>query len=84
MSLHMLRLAYGYAQSGEIEHACSLATNALDIGQDVKSFRFDEVKGDLIYLLKPNIANRYVRHLMEKYRSLADSSLPRSRLAAYG
>ncbi len=81
-SLHMLRLALVYGQAGEIEQACVVADQALGLGGEVQSFRFDEVKGDLAFLLQSHPSNRRVRALNERHRLLLRRDLPRSALAS--
>jgi hypothetical protein len=81
-SLHTLRLALGYAQVGEVEQACAVASIALDIGSQVRSYRFDEVKGDLAHVLRPYSSSRHVKELTEQHRHLVAVDLPRSALGS--
>ena len=79
-SLHMLRLAHGFASSGAIEESCAFAADALNLGKLVRSYRFDEVKGDLAWSLQSYKSSPRVKDLIEQHRALATPRLPRSAL----
>jgi len=80
-SLHLLRVALAQAEGGDLDVACSTAREALAIGSEVGSFRFDEVKGDLIQVLRPHSASIVVSDFFHEFSQLVHGALPTSRLS---
>ena len=78
LSLHLLRLAAGMASAGRLDESVAYADVALDVGDNVGSHRFDEVKGDLMASTRRFKKERVIIEFTDKHESLRLNRLPRS------